>query len=549
MMTKKFNRSLAVALTFVFAAIGVAGQVDVARQTTAITYPLDELVYVQFRGTTRFPRMKGEGKMRRTPKNGTQIDLSVSKMPRPFELGAGYATYVLWAVSPDGQIDNLGEIKRRGFFEFDSKISVTTRLQTFALIVTAEPHFLVRRPSQAIMLENLSPYTPSGKSLITTRAVQYFGNASDYFRDARTPEIAEIDYQKTPGTILQAIQAVALARFAGAERDAAEELEQAEAQLKDAQDAWKAGKNEDDVDILARNAIGIAVKAEGVAVARAEARSQRNERTRQDEEVRKLEEKYSAAIRQSEDLKAELARETRARELSERDVLNLTTQIKDLRDENGKSRDELARLKIELEMVQKRVAELEKVKNELEARLAAAQNPASSEQKTQQPAEQKKPDPAPTPQTLKPKTKQSETAPAAQSSPAGQALRKFGSVAEDSTKVVVTLSEKIWTGILSDAMSAEGISAADGIAQVLMQFPEYTVVIESHTDDRGTPEGLAGLAQQRADGIAARFVQAGVAAERISSRGIGGINPIVPNTSAVNRSKNRRVHIFLIPRL
>ena len=94
--------------------------------------------------------MKGEGKIKRTNKNGTEIELSISKMPRPFELGAGYATYILWAISPDGQVDNLGEIKRRGFFEFDSKISVTTPLQTFALIVTAEPHFLVRRPSQAI---------------------------------------------------------------------------------------------------------------------------------------------------------------------------------------------------------------------------------------------------------------------------------------------------------------------------------------------------------------------------------------------------------------
>ncbi|MCA1608993.1 MAG: hypothetical protein LC730_06000, partial [Acidobacteria bacterium] len=57
-----------------------------------------------------------------------------SKMPRPFELGSGFATYVLWAVSPDGQVDNLGEIKRRGFFEFDSRISVTTPLQTRAVL-------------------------------------------------------------------------------------------------------------------------------------------------------------------------------------------------------------------------------------------------------------------------------------------------------------------------------------------------------------------------------------------------------------------------------
>src|SRR5688572_11405368 len=204
------------------------GQVDVARRTTAITYPLDDLVFVQFRGTTRYPRMKGEAKVKRTSRNGSEIELSVSKMPRPFELGRGYATYVLWAISPDGQVDNLGEVKRRGFFEFDSRISVTTPLQTFSLIITAEPHFLVKSPSQEIMLENLNPYTTSGRRIETSPSVQYFGNSSDFFRDARTPEIAEIDYSKTPSTILQAKQAVALARFAGAERDAPDDLKEAE---------------------------------------------------------------------------------------------------------------------------------------------------------------------------------------------------------------------------------------------------------------------------------------------------------------------------------
>ncbi len=73
----------------------IFAQVDVARKTTAVTYPLDQVVLLQFRGTTRFPRMKGDAKIERTSKNGTEIELSVSKMPRPFELGAGYATYVL----------------------------------------------------------------------------------------------------------------------------------------------------------------------------------------------------------------------------------------------------------------------------------------------------------------------------------------------------------------------------------------------------------------------------------------------------------------------
>ncbi|MEO6051198.1 MAG: DUF4398 domain-containing protein, partial [Pyrinomonadaceae bacterium] len=226
-----------ITLAFCFSTFA---QVDVGRKTTAITYPLDDTVTVQFRGTTRFPRMRGDAKVKRSGRSGTRIELSVEKMPRPFELGAGYATYILWAISPTGQADNLGEIKRSGLFFIDSKMTVTTPLQTFALIITAEPHFLVTRPSQTIMLENLYPVGQNGKRIASSPAITYFGNSSDYFRDPRTPEIAETDYAKTPSAILQAKQAVALARFAGAERDATVELNEAETLLQNAQNAWLA---------------------------------------------------------------------------------------------------------------------------------------------------------------------------------------------------------------------------------------------------------------------------------------------------------------------
>ena len=226
---------------FVFCG-GVLAQPDVARKTVAITYPLDETVQVQFRGTTRFPRMKGSAKIKRTTRTGTQIELSVDNMPRPFELGAGYATYVLWAISPTGQADNLGEIKRSGLFFIDSKMKVTTNLQTFALIITAEPHFLVTRPSQSVMLENLNPVNQNGL-VGTSPTITYFGNSSDYFRDPRTPGIAETDYANTPPAILQAIQAVALAKFAGAERDASTELAEAETLLQNAQNSFAAGRD------------------------------------------------------------------------------------------------------------------------------------------------------------------------------------------------------------------------------------------------------------------------------------------------------------------
>ena len=350
-------------LTF---GISTFAQVDIARQTTAVTYPLDEVVEVKFRGTTRFPRMSGSAKIKRTSKNGTEIDLNVDKMPRPFELGAGYATYVVWAISPDGQIDNLGEIKRKGFLWFDSKISVTTKLQTFALIVTAEPHFLVRRPSRAIMLENLSASSVSGKVIITSKSVQYFGNSSDYFNDPRTPEIAEISYSKTPSTILQATQAVALARYAGAERDASEELKSSEALLLNAENAWAAKRAEEDVDIIARNAISAAVKAEDTAFTRKQARQQRNEKMQQDAEFQKAEDKFQDALQQVENLKFELARETRNRELAEREAQTLNRQVKDLRDENAKVRDDLEKSRAETTDAKIQIAKLEGEKNATE---------------------------------------------------------------------------------------------------------------------------------------------------------------------------------------
>lgn len=505
--------AITLAAFFVFANV-VFAQVDVPRRTTAITYPLDEQVFVQFRGTTRFPRMKGEAKVRRTSRNGTEVELTVSKMPRPFELGAGYATYVLWAISPDGQIDRLGEIKRRGFFEFDSRMSVTTPLQTFALIITAEPHFLVGRPSQAIMLENLSPYAVSGKTIATTASIQYFGNTSDYFRDSRTPEIAEIDYAKTPSAILQAKQAVALARYAGAERDAADELREAEGLLKTAEDSWKAGRDEETIDIAARKAISASVKAESTAAIRKEAREKRNEKARSDAETRQAEDRISDAQNQIAELKAQLADETRNRQLSERDVLNYQNQIRELRDENGKLREELGRVRVEADNARARAAALEIEKQ------------ATDQQRVRE---------------------QKIAALTANEPVFMQSLRRFGAVAKNERGIVLTLPEAYWAGPREVAFAAASEPKFAALGEFLAANPDYRIVIESHTDDRGAADELQSLTQQRSQAISDRLSGLGVASGRIEAKGYGAGLPIAPNTTAANRARNRRVQIILAP--
>lgn len=501
-------------LLFFVSTVSVFAQADISRRTTAITYPLDERVMVQFRGTTRFPRMKGDATIKRTSRNGTEIDLSVSKMPRPFELGAGYATYVLWAISPDGQVDNLGEIKRRGFFEFDSKISVTTPLQTFALIITAEPHFLVRRPSQEIMLENLNPTTLSGRTISTIPAVQYFGNSSDYFRDSRTPEIAELDYSKTPSTVLQAKQAVALARFAGADRDAADDLREAEMLLQNAEDAWKAGRKEDEVDITARRAVSTAVKAENTAVVRKEAREKRNEQTRTDAEMRRVEDQLSDAKAEIAELKRQMAEETRYRELSERDVKTYSDQLRELRAENGRLREALGKAELDATNAKAQVTQFENEKRDAEIQRQREERWRNMQ---------------------------------ANESAFMQALRKFGTVSKSERGIILTLPENFWSSTRAASFAPNVDARIGSISEILSSNPDYKIEIESHTDSQGTPEELEALTRQRSQAIAERLSVFGIPAARIETRGLGATLPVAPNNTNANRAKNRRVQVILSP--
>jgi outer membrane protein OmpA-like peptidoglycan-associated protein len=502
-----------IVLTLFMGAGFVFGQ-DIARRTTAITYPLNERVTVQFRGTTRFPRMGGRATIRRTQRNGSEVDLSVFKMPRPFELGAGYATYVLWAVSPEGQVDNLGEIKRRGFFEFDSRIRVTTKLQTFSLIITAEPHFLVSRPSQEIMLENLNPVARSGRSIPTTVAVQYFGNSSDFFRDPRTPEIAELDYSRTPSTILQAKQAVALARFAEADRYSAQTLTEAEELLSNAEEAWRAGRREADVDVVARRAISTAVNAETLAFEGRAARQQRDEQMRTDAEIRSIEDRLRDAQNEVASLKAQLADETRSRELSERDVQNFTQQLRELRAENGRLREELGRAQIEIANTRTRLATYEAAERTVEEQRQREErwNLIQANQ----------------PNLM-------------------QALRKFGTVGRNERGIVLTLPENFWASARSANFSPTADTTLNSLAEILANNPDYKITIESHTDDQGSPDELEALTRNRSRAVAERLSDHGVANGRLDPRGFGASIPVAPNTTNANRARNRRVQLVLVP--
>lgn len=497
----------------ILAVSGTAlSQADVQRQTVAITYPLDQTVTVRFRGTTRLPRLSGEAKVRRAGRRGTRVELSISNLPRATELGGPYTTFVLWAITPEGRVDNLGEIKRGGSFLVNSKLDVTTPLQTFALIVTAEPHFLMRGPSRMVVLENLPPRNPNGAEVETIN-VRYIGNTSDYFNDPKVPEIADRDYRQTPVSLLGARQAVNLARYAGADRDAPDELKAAEEQLAQAENAWRTKQLDADVDAEARRAISLGARAEEVAEAHRAARVRRDEIAQRDRALREAESSSANAAKEISDLRAALDRETRARELAEHDLENASQQIRDLRTESARLRDELQNVRAEGEEAKLKLARLEGEKTASEAKLAEEQRRAQQQSAWM---------------ALK------------------GTLSRFGTVKESSRGLMLLLSDSIWTGARSSEFASSAATKVEPLAALLANNPETQIIIEAYSDNRGDETALRKLTQDRADALAARLSQAGVDGARLRATGLGAANPVAPNGTASGRLRNRRVEIILV---
>jgi outer membrane protein OmpA-like peptidoglycan-associated protein len=510
MTTTRVSRYFVFALSVCLLSVStVFGQSDTERKTIAVTYPLDETVTVKFRGTTLLPRLKGEAKVKRAGRRGTRVELSIDDLPRASELGGIYTTYILWAISPDGHVDNLGEIKRSGSSFVNSKLDVTTPLQTFALILTAEPHFLMKVPSRMVVLENLPPQKPNG-SQVETVDVRYIGNSSDYFRNIRVPEIADRDYRETPVSLLGARQAVNLAKYAGAGEDAPDELRIAEDQLQSAEKAWRLNQPIAEVDIEARRATSSGVHAEEVAGVRKAARLSREEIRRRDDAIRAAEKSADALEREVAQLRTALEKEQRARELAERDAGSANDQLREKRVEIARLRDENQQLRADGDAAKLKLARLEGEKEAENARIEAERRAAERRN-----AEA----------TLK------------------ETLAKYGTLKETATGFRLILPETIWTSTRKATLATAAAAKLEPLAALLASNPDYQILIEAYTDSKGDEVSLQQLTQERARVLSERFQSAGVDPMRIQANGMGASNPLAPNTTVAGQRKNRRVEI------
>ena len=128
-----------------------------------------------------------------------------------------------------------------------------------------------------------------------------------------------------------------------------------------------------------------------------------------------------------------------------------------------------------------------------------------------------------------------------------QSLRRFGSVSKNERGILLTIPDNYFTGQRAAEITAVSDPKVVALGQLLAQYPDYRVVIESHVDDRGAPEELQSLSDQRAQALRSRLASAGVEDARIDAKGLGGTLPVAPNTTVANRAKNRRINIILAP--
>jgi hypothetical protein len=230
---------------------------DAVRETSAITARQGTMTKVQLRSTERLPDAAGEAKVERRG-GTTEVEVHLDAMKPASLFGGDYNTYVLWVVPPGGRAENLGELQLDGD---RARLDASTDATSFALLVTAEPHFLVSAPSAFVVLENRAAPQARGIRYQLLEGVYNFERSS--LGDVKEAK------GKVHTEVKQAFTAVRLAQRAGAARLAPKELSEAQRALDETLDLWRQRVDRTEIAAQAHETVRLALAAQRLAEDRA----------------------------------------------------------------------------------------------------------------------------------------------------------------------------------------------------------------------------------------------------------------------------------------
>ena len=191
---------------------------------------------IGFQGTSLFPQVKGDAKVD-SGKGRTMIDASFENLTPANGFGPEYLTYVLWAITPEGRPVNLGEVLPTGSKDKDH-INVTTDLQAFGLIVTAEPYYAVTMPSDLVVAQNFVIEDKTQGVIEQVNAHYSLLPRGAYAETAGRHTVLHpiTRDERSPLELYEALNAVQIAEAAGADKYAADTMSTAKTALRNAQD-------------------------------------------------------------------------------------------------------------------------------------------------------------------------------------------------------------------------------------------------------------------------------------------------------------------------
>ena len=499
----------------------------VGRTTPAINYrPRSGKTRIDFTGTPLMPRAKGKATVS-GEKGYMKIDATFDDLQPATRFGPEYLTYVAWAVTPEGRAKNLGELQVK---HDEGELEVTTDLQAFGLIVTAEPYFAVSQPSDVVVLENVFRDPESANIEVISAKYELLKRGSYLMNHDASSLKAKPIKPGAPLDLAEANNAVNLARIAGADRYAAETFDRAEGLLKEAQKAREDHRGGDAVMMPAREAAQMAEDARLIAL-------QKQEQAFTAEQHSTLIERESIAkarARTEEDRRREAETRWQTAEQARLEAERATAAAQNDRQAADAARAAAERAKADAEQAADRLTDERRAAEQ--ARAAAETARAAAEAQTQQ---------------------AQSTAAAAQQS-AAQAEREKSDLREqlrDQLNVILETRETArglivdLSDVLFDSGSANLTPGAREklakIAGIVLAHRGLDLAVEGHTDSVGGAGYNQRLSERRADSVRDYLIRQGIAPSAVATSGAGADQPVASNGTAAGRQQNRRVELIV----
>jgi outer membrane protein OmpA-like peptidoglycan-associated protein len=455
---------------------------------------------IDFRGTALMPEARGQAEV--TANTGaSRVSVKFDHLSNPAQFGPEYLTFVLWAISPEGRAERLGEVQLKSPTDKTAELYATTDLQSFGMIVTAEPYFSVSQPSDVVVMENFVRNDTTGtmqdvdaKYELLKRG-QYTMNIKS---DRLTPLTSDL---KVPLQLREARQAIAIAKAQGADHYAADTMQKAAIGMQNAEGYYKS-KNWKQLDTVAREATQMAEDARRISIVK--------EREEAEQAARDASAQREAdAKRRAAESARRASEEAQRRAQAEADTANAEKQKREA----------------ELAMARAREAQ-QQADAARQAALAEQQKLAQEKNAAISAREQAEKDA----QALRERLKEQ--------------LNVILSTRDTARGLIVNMSDVLFDFNQANLKPGAREKLAK-ISGILLAYPTLHVSVEGHTDSIGSDEYNMKLSQRRADSVRDYLTTNGINAANVQAIGLGKANPVASNDTNAGRQQNRRVELVV----